>query len=298
MAEPFKNIVLITGVGGFTGVHLEELMIKKGYEVYGTTSSAPLKKNHFQCNVLDKKELHKILMTIKPNYVVHLAAISYVASKNVQDIYATNIIGTINLLECIEELNLDIKKVLLASSAAVYGNIDGELSEDMCPKPVNHYGNSKLVMENMSKNYFDKFEIIIARPFNYTGVGQNNKFLIPKIVEHYKNKLDIIRLGNLHTYREYNNVQDVSLIYIRLLESSFNSDVVNVCSNNTCSINNILDIATKLTNHKIKVEVNPLFVRKNEIVELKGSTKKLFQVLGSPVSFIGIKQTLYNMLSN
>lgn len=297
MEEPFKETVLITGIGGFTGAHLESMMAKIGYRVFGTTNSTALKQNHYQCNILNKENLFKVVSIVKPRLVIHLAAISFVASKDVTALYNTNILGTLNLLECLDELKLDVKKVLLASSAAVYGNIEGVLNESLCPKPVNHYGNSKLVMENMVASYYNKFEIIIARPFNYTGVGQNNSFLIPKIVDHFREKKNTIKLGNLHTFREYNNVSSFSDIYIKLLNSSFHSDKVNICSGTTYSIGEILSMLERITGHSLKVEVNPIFVRKNEIVELKGSTDKLFSVLRQSIKFKPLEETLIEMIT-
>ncbi|WP_339652797.1 GDP-mannose 4,6-dehydratase [uncultured Maribacter sp.] len=298
MEEHSRGKVLITGINGFTGIHLESQLILLGYTVYGTTFSKTIRKNHFQCDILDKRQIKDILVSTKPNYIVHLAAISYVATENVSSIYETNILGTLNLLESLDELGLDVKKVLLASSAAVYGNIEGELSEDMCPKPVNHYGNSKLSMENMASNFFEKFNIIIVRPFNYTGIGQDKKFLIPKIVDYFKRKSKVIPLGNLHTFREYNDVNSFCSIYIELLNSTYCSDVVNVCSGRSYSIDNIIKMMIDISGHSLKVEVNPLYVRKNEISELKGSTRKLFQILGHPINYIDMKQTLASMFNN
>ena len=77
-----------------------------------------------------------MLNKVKPHYVIHLAAISFVASKNQQNIYTVNVFGTINLLNAIEKLNYSLNKILVASSATVYGNIEGELNETMCPGPV------------------------------------------------------------------------------------------------------------------------------------------------------------------
>ncbi len=62
------------------------------------------------------------------------------------------------------------------------------LDESLCPKPANHYGASKYAMESLVSGYFNKLPIIIIRPFNYTGVGQADHFLIPKIVEHFREK--------------------------------------------------------------------------------------------------------------
>src|SRR5690606_8223406 len=182
MEEHSSKKIFITGITGFTGKHLEEYYSKQGFTVYGTTFSEPTLPNHFSCDILDERLLFEILAIIKPDYVIHLAAISFVAVKDQKNIYNVNIFGTLNLLNALVKLDYGPNKVLIASSAAVYGNIEGELREDLCPQPVNHYGNSKLVMENMVKEYYDRLNIIIVRPFNYTGTGQENHFLIPKIV--------------------------------------------------------------------------------------------------------------------
>lgn len=295
MDQPTKNKVLITGITGFTGYHLESELLKSGYSVFGTTFTEPKKKNHYQCDILDRTQVNKVLTSCNPDYIIHLAAISFVASENINSIYETNVIGTLNLLDIADELNLQVKKILLASSAAVYGNVEGELSEDICPKPVNHYGNSKLVMENMAANFFNKFEIILLRPFNYTGTGQNSDFLIPKIVDHFKKESEVIKLGNLHTFREYNSVKSIVSIYIKLLQSSFNSGAVNVSSGRTYSIENILQFMEQISNHSISVEVDPRFVRKNEITELKGSTQKLQEILGQDIGHADLKETLRYM---
>ncbi|SDQ14739.1 GDP-mannose 4,6-dehydratase [Flagellimonas zhangzhouensis] len=281
MESPISRTVLITGVTGFTGKHLETELSENGFQVFGTTYSKPLQENHFECNILDLDQLAKVIAKTSPDYVIHLAAISFVATKDIPKIYATNVQGTLNLMEALLGANKPIKKVLVASSAAVYGNIGTVLSEDMCPKPVNHYGNSKLAMENMVANYFDKLNIIIARPFNYTGIGQEDHFLIPKIIKHYKEKKDVIELGNLDTYREYNDVRFLVSCYRKLLLIDDKSDTVNIASGSTFSINDILTIMTDLSSHKIQVKVNSQFVRKNEVKELKGSSNKLIQLIGS-----------------
>lgn len=295
MENPIDNTVLITGVNGFTGKHLESFFVHKGYKVYGTTYSKPKKDNHFKCDILEYDELTAILKKVKPDFVVHLAAISFAATEDIPKIYDTNVRGTINLLDALVDNDSLVRKVIIASSAAVYGNIGSTLSEDMCPKPVNHYGNSKLAMENMVSNYFSKLDIIITRPFNYTGTGQEERFLVPKIVKHFKEKKERIELGNLNTYREYNNVGLLLESYEKLLSSSFKSGVVNIASGRTYSINDILEILTELSSHNIQIKVNEKFVRKNEIKELKGSPKKLIKLIGDPDSNFSLRNTLQEM---
>ena len=298
MEAPSKEKVFITGINGFSGVHLENELMKHGFTVFGSTFSESTKKNQFKCNILNKNELSSILNKVKPDYIIHLAAISFVASENIPLMYETNILGTLNVLDVLIEQKIKVKKIIVASSAAVYGKIGSELSEEMPPKPINHYGNSKLAMENMVSNYFDKLNIIISRPFNYTGVGQEGHFLVPKIISHFKAKKPVIELGNLDTFREYNDVRFVSQIYINLLKATFQSGAVNISSGKTHSISEILQAMEKITSHSIKVKVNDKFVRKNEIKELKGSTSKLKTIIDKDIISISLKDTLREMYLN
>ncbi|WP_311935979.1 GDP-mannose 4,6-dehydratase [Hwangdonia seohaensis] len=292
MEERSKKKVFITGINGFTGLHLEKHLLEKGFEVFGTTFRKTDNPNHYPCDILKEERISDILVTIKPEYIIHLAAISFVASKDKQNIYNVNVFGTINLLEAINKLDYIPNKILIASSAAVYGNIEGELDETLCPQPVNHYGNSKLVMENMTKAYFNSQNIIITRPFNYTGVGQESHFLVPKIVSHFKEKKANISLGNIDVYREFNDVDYVIECYTKLLISNLKSDIINVCSGKAVNIKYIISAMENLANYKINVNVNPDFIRKNEIKTLTGSNKKLISVIGDFSNNYQIQNTL------
>ena len=295
MEAPFKEKVFITGINGFTGKHLEKHLTEKGFQVCGSTLDETRQANHFKCDILNEEALFDVLNKVKPHYVIHLAAISFVASKNQQNIYTVNVFGTINLLNAIKRLDYSLNKILIASSATVYGNIEGELNETMCPTPVNHYGNSKLVMENMIKTYFDKLNIIITRPFNYTGVGQESHFLIPKILSHYKLGKEIIELGNIDVLREFNDVDFVVRSYTELMLSDTHSEIVNVCTGNAISISEILSAMSSIAGYTIKVKVNLKFVRPNEIRVLKGSTKKMTHIVGDFTDSFNIEQTLKRM---
>lgn len=295
MEVPFKEKVFITGINGFTGKHLEKHLIEKGFQVYGSTLEKTNVTNHFKCDILNEDTLFNVLNKVQPHYVIHLAAISFVASKNQENIYTVNVFGTINLLNAIDKLDYSLNKVLIASSATVYGNVEGELNETMCPKPVNHYGNSKLVMENMIKPYFDKLNIIISRPFNYTGVGQEAHFLIPKILSHYKLGKEEIELGNIDVFREFNDVNFVIRSYTELMLSNRRSEIVNVCTGNAISISKILSVMENIAGYAIKVKVNPMFVRPNEIRVLKGSTQKMTNIIGDFINDFNIENTLTKM---
>lgn len=271
--------VLITGIDSFTGVHLSSYLENSGYDVYGTSLSKSEEKK-YKCDITNKEEILTVLDTIKPDFFIHLSGISFAAHGNNEDFYKVNTIGTINILDAFIELNLKPEKIIIASSATIYGNQGVEiLDESMCPKPANHYGASKYAMECMAKNYFDKLNIIITRPFNYTGIGQAEHFLIPKIVKHFKEKNEVIELGNLNVSREFNDVTYVCEVYKALLECESNGEVVNICSNIGIKLLDVIDMMNKLAGYKIEVKVNPAFVRKDEIKSLTGSTKKLFTMI-------------------
>lgn len=272
--------VLITGIDSFTGVHLSSYLENSGYDVYGTSLSKNAEKK-YKCDITSKEDILNILNILKPDFFIHLSGISFAAHGNNEDFYKVNTIGTINILDAFVELNLNPEKIIIASSATVYGNQGVEiLDEVMCPKPANHYGASKYAMECMTKNYFDKLNIIITRPFNYTGVGQAEHFLISKIVKHFKEKKEVIELGNLDVSREFNDVSYVCDIYKKLLECESKGEVVNISSNKGIKLLDVIDIMNKLASYKIDVKVNTEFVRKDEIKSLTGSTDKLFQMIG------------------
>lgn len=265
--------VLLTGINSFTGKHLNEFLTNKGFKVVGTTS-----KN---CDINIIKDLEIVLNHEKPDYIIHLAGISFPAHQNHEELYRVNTIGTINLLEAVINLQIKLEKIILCSSATVYGNLGIEiLSEDLCPSPVNHYGSSKLSMEYLSKNYFDKLPIIITRPFNYIGIGQNDNFLIPKMIYHYKNKITSIELGNLNVEREFNDIEFICEAYFRLMISNHASEIVNVASENPIALLSIIDILNEIADYKINIKINSKFIRNNEIKSLCGSSKKLFSLIG------------------
>ncbi len=272
--------VLITGIDSFTGIHLATYLKANGYDVYGTSLFKDGDKKYI-CDITKKEDIKSVLLEVKPNFLIHLSGISFTAFEDSAEFYRVNTIGTTNILDSIIDLELKPEKIILASSATIYGNQGLEvLDESLCPMPANHYGASKYSMECIAKNYFSKLNIIITRPFNYTGIGQAEQFLIPKIVKHFKEGKKVIELGNLHVSREFNDVEFVCEVYKRFLESTCNGEVVNICSNRGVKLLDVIDKMNKLSGYEIEVKVNPAFVRKGEIKSLTGSSDKLFSLIG------------------
>lgn len=290
-----SNRLLITGIAGFTGFHFEKHFTALGYAVFGTTIDEPRVPNHFRCDLRDRDAIKKVVDRIQPTHVIHLAAISFVGESNASLIYDVNVIGTCNLLEALTGLPEAPAKVILASSATVYGDQGCEvLDETMCPHPVNHYGCSKLAMEQMASTFSSKLPILITRPFNYTGPGQEEHFLIPKIVNHFKERKRIIELGNLYVEREFNDIRDVCEIYAKLLTSDTQGEILNLCTGRGITLLSVIDRMNEIAEYEIEVKVNAAFVRPNEIKRLVGSTTILKQTIGN-IPLTDLKSTLYSM---
>jgi nucleoside-diphosphate-sugar epimerase len=287
--------VLITGYRGFTGSYLAKALRLKGYAVYGLVRDKPMTEVEHQADLSNVDSIVDVLKKTQPDYFIHLAAVTFVAHESANDFYNTNLFGTLNLLDAIQLAGLQPKKVIIASSANVYGNPgQAVIDEAVQPLPINHYANSKLAMENMVRLWFDRLPIIITRPFNYTGAGQTKNFLIPKIVEHFKRNSPVIYLGNLDVVRDISDINFVVESYIRLLDHSAHSEIVNICSGKGYSIKSILEMMTRIAGYEIQVKVDPILVRGNEIKELIGSNKKLHQLVGDFDSMI-LSNTLLRM---
>ena len=276
MSESSGNRVLITGLQGFTGRHMVTELENCGYEVWGIGEADLAEPRTLPADLTDPASLSAAISLIRPQYVIHLAGVAFVGHGQPKAFYDINLVGTRNLLEALEPFAASLKCVLLASSANVYGNLQGGLlSENNPTNPANDYAVSKLAMEYMAKLWLPKIPVVIARPFNYTGVGQSDSFLIPKIVSHFVRKQNTIELGNMDVWREFNDVRDVVHAYRKLIEAAPVGKTVNVCSNNLVSLRDALALATELTGEKIEARVNPVFVRANEVLKLGGDTTLL-----------------------
>ena len=287
--------VLLTGIDGFTGKYVASELLASGYQVIGLVYS-DAKEGQVCCDLTDKEAVVACLETVKPDYIIHLAALSFVGHADQKAFYDVNVFGAINLLEAAKELKLPLKKVILASSANIYGSPIGleKIPESTPPSPVNHYAMSKLAMEHMTKLWFDEFPMVITRPFNYTGPGQAEHFLIPKIVSHFKLNSKTIELGNTDVSRDFSDVRDIAKAYVHLLASNVKSEMINLCSGNVHSLNDLILKMEDIAGYKIEIKVNPDFVRANEIKVLGGDNKKLKE-LTSFTPTISIDKTLFDM---
>lgn len=288
--------VLITGASGFTGQHLAPMLQNRGYRVTGTGHGELKGIDCEKMDLTDAAQVKEVIHRVQPDYVIHLAALSFVAHPTPEDFYRVNTLGTEHLLSALAEQSKPVKKVILASTSNVYGRHQVPVQrEDLCPSPVNHYGCSKLAMEHMAANWFSRLPILITRPFNYTGPGQLPHFLVPKMVKHLAEKATEIELGNLDVARDISDVRDISQAYLALLESDSHSQAVNLCSGTGTHLRELMSTLCELAGYRINIKVNPAFVRANEIPSLRGDRTRLEQLAG-PLPTRPLRDTLADML--
>ena len=279
--------ILLTGADGFTGQHFFKAAKERGYTVHTLAS-----------DLLDTEALASELSSTTFDYIVHLAAISSVTHSDELALYQVNLFGTLNLLQALSSQAPAPSKVLIASSANIYGNAsESPITELATPAPVNHYAVSKLATEYMLEQYQARLPLIIVRPFNYTGTGQDDRFVIPKLVNHFIDKKAQVELGNISVEREFNDVRSVCDAYLELLTHGDAHEIYNICSGATYSLTQVVEILTRLTGHDIEIKINPRFVRENEVHCLSGNPHKLEACLGS-LKHRPLEETLEWMLGS
>ncbi len=279
--------ILLTGAAGFTGLFFKSAAEAAGHQVVA-----------LKADLMDRAAVAAEVLQAAPDAVVHLAAISFVGHADDTAFYGVNVVGTMNLLAGLAALPVKPSKVLLASSANIYGNCDASPITELQPAaPVNHYAMSKLAMEQMAWTYLDRLPIVITRPFNYTGPGQAPQFLIPKLVSHFARRAPAIELGNLHVEREFNDVRMVCDAYLALLAHGVPGEAYNVCSGQPYTLQLVIGLLSGITGHTMDVQVNPAFVRANEVHRLCGSPDKLLACTG-PLKSYALEATLAWMLES
>jgi nucleoside-diphosphate-sugar epimerase len=297
MVFPFEGSnkkVLMIGGRGFTGLYLRPELEQVGYQVISAVDADngidPKTEKKLDITSLDN--CRQVLQEVQPDYIIHLASISFIPHQDPEAFYRVNVIGTCNLLQAITESGLTPQKIIIASSANVYGNrADKMINEDHLPAPCNHYAMSKLAMEHMVKNWFDEIPIVITRPFNYTGVGQADCFLVPKIVAHFSRRETEIELGNIHVTRDFSDVRAVVKIYRQLLKSPCQSDIINICSGRAYSLHAILEMMAEMVGYEIKIKINHALIRAKEATIFVGDPQKLIANIG-PLEVLPFKDTL------
>lgn len=282
------NRILVTGAEGFVGSHLIKIL-KESLNIIIPTCFPLLKPKHGKFINLDITNIdmvREVFKTHNPDIIFHLAAVSSVAKSFLDRpfTYHTNVMGTVNLLEVAQSLNKKIKFIFI-STCEVYGGGEN-LKEDAAIVLKNPYAVSKYAGELICQEYANSgMEIIILRPFNHTGPGQSEDFVVPTIarqvaeIERGK-KIPLIELGNTEIRREFMDVMDVVLAYKLAIEKSLVPDIYNISSNKSHSLADIIEIFRKLTRVKFDIKIDPSRLRKTDIPVLIGNGEKFSRLTG------------------
>lgn len=299
-----ESRVLITGASGFVGRAIVKELVAQDVAAILALDRLPFdfadhRVTFSQANLLNKDELTKDIGIFKPTSVIHLAAIASPVYGNVAELYDINVHGSENLLDVLRDTCSKGTRVILTSTAGVYGNSGKEfITEDTPYNPQNHYSFSKMVMEYMSKAYQDALDIKIVRPFNMIGAGQNETFLVPKLVQAFVTKQPTLAVGNMQTYRDFVDVDFAAKIFCRAaLTDKMDGNYLNICAGKATSGQDIVSTLTELTGYTPEIQINPKFIRKNEIMRLVGDPTKCNRLCNNDFHTKTLRKILADMVS-
>ena len=294
-----KNILIIGGAG-YIGRQIVNLLNKKKYKIFVIDNLSTTKKNYlnkkinfFKVSILNKNKLKKLFKKYHFNTVIHLAAKCVVSEseKYPQKYYATNVIGTKNIIECSKKYR--VQNFIFSSSCSVFSNKTKIVKENSSKNPISYYGKTKLIAEKLIKKKFNKSNIkfIILRYFNVVGADKKNKIgeignkdrlfnnISKKIIGNEKN-INIYG-GDYKTndgtcIRDYIHVYDLANIHIKCLEKikKIKKSIDLNCSyGKGYSVLEIAKTFQKLFNKKIKISFRKR--RIGDMKEIVASNKKL-----------------------
>ncbi len=289
--------VLVTGAGGFTGRHLCALLRESGCRVFGLVETPTGAADEIAANLHDPAAVAAAVGEAAPDQVVHLAAIAFPGHARADEIYRTNLSGTLTLLEALVARRAGGNGVVLASTGTVYGAVEASaLDEDAPTAPATHYAVSKLAMEQMARLFGSALPITIVRPFNCTGPGQREPYLVPKLVRHFAQRAGSIDLGNIDVVRDFIDVRSAADAYRRLLKApDVGGKTFNLCSGVGVSVRELVAMLERITGHAVDVRIDPRFVRAGEPGRIVGSPARLHAAAGVPTP-IDLSTTLVDML--
>lgn len=265
--------VLIFGAGGFVGSYLCKEFLNNGYKVSGIDkgegSALPSEVDFYRTDLIQANEVEKLIGQIQPDIIVNLAAISSVgASWNMpQTTMAINVIGALNIMEAARKSEKK-PRILFVGSSEEYVISENPLDENTQLNANNPYGISKVTQEQFAKLYREQYglKIYCVRPFNHTGIGQRDSFVLPsfckQVAEIDKSGKDgKIQVGNLKVKRDFSHVKDVVRAYRMIVESDNCNQIYNVGSGNAYSLEDMLTYIIGLSNQHIEIEVDQNRIR-------------------------------------
>lgn len=307
---------LITGIAGFVGSHMAELLLSKGYEVYGLARprsktdhiESIMHKLHLEdADLLDSHSLYTTIYRIKPDYIFHLAAQSFVPTSwtSPSVTLEVNIVGSANLFEAVRQVGID-PVIQIACSSEEYGLVHPDevpIQETNPLRPQSPYAVSKLAMDYLGYQYYSSYQmrIVRTRGFNHTGPRRGETFAESNFAKQIalieKNKQEaIIHVGNLDAFRDYTDVRDMVRGYLLSVEKCEPGDVYNICTGKSVMIGNMLKLLLSYSKVKPGIKLDPLRMRPSDVPVLTGNNTKFVGKTGWKAE-IPFEKTMEDLLN-
>lgn len=275
------NNILIVGGAGYIGSHTTRLLSQNGYScvvadnlIYGHRESVESFAKFEYADLLDKDSLDSLFRSYNISAVVHFAAFAYVGESvtDPQRYYQNNVIGTINLLHAM--LKHNVKNIVFSSTCATYGEPEYTPIDELHPqKPINPYGRTKLMIENVFSDYEKAYGLkhISLRYFNAAGASQDGLIgeshtpethLIPLVLKAISGNIPVIKVFGTDyntpdgtCIRDYIHVDDLAKAHYLALENLDNyCGCINLGTGNGVSVKEIITTAEKLTGKTCPIE--------------------------------------------
>ncbi len=279
--------ILITGITGFVGSHLAEYALSReeDIEVFGTVRWRSRMDNvegiedriHLlDCDLRDNVAVKTALAEVRPDYIFHLAAQSFVPTswKAPAETLTTNIISELNLLESIRDLELDTR-IQVAGSSEEYGLVyesEAPIKEDNPLRPLSPYAVSKVAQDYLAYQYTQSYDIytVRTRAFNHTGPRRGQVFVTSnfsrQVASIEKGKKEaVIEVGNLEARRDFSDVRDIVRGYWLSLEKGEKGEVYNLGSGKAITIQQLLDLILSMSDVEIEVRQMPERMRPSDV---------------------------------
>lgn len=255
------------------GGYLAQEFLEHGYEIYGSdiaeNDDLDARVEFHKADLLDAEQVGNLVQAVNPDIIVNLAAISSVGqSWNMPQVtMSVNVIGALNIMEAARKQEKK-PRVLFVGSSEEYEVQDADINETVPLNANNPYGISKMTQESFAKLYRERYDMKVycVRPFNHTGIGQKDSFVLPsfckQVAEIEKSgKPGTIQVGNLSAIRDFSHVKDIVRAYRMIVESENFDQIYNVGSGKAYSIREMLDYIISLCSQAVTVEVDPARVR-------------------------------------
>tara|TARA_R110000868_G_scaffold16881_5_gene74859 strand:- start:809 stop:1789 length:981 start_codon:yes stop_codon:yes gene_type:complete len=299
-----NKVALITGINGQDGSYLAELLLEKGYEVWGTVKRNSVAENQTArldnvysrikleyADLTDLASLVRVIAKVQPDELYNLAAQSHVRISFDQPLYTANAtgIGTLNVLEAVRLVSPQTK-IYQASSSEMFGNsIDNDrFQRETTPmNPVSPYGCAKVFAYNISRNYRNSYNMFVSNGilFNHESPRRGTNFVTNKVCkEAVKIKLglsNVLKLGNLDATRDWGHAKDYVYAMWLILQQDKPDDFV--CSTGIShSVQQLCEyVFGKLDlDWTDYVKQDEKFLRPEELHDLKGDCSKLVKATG------------------